>query len=183
MGCGRNKLPGYVNVDAEAGCAPDQVFDLEATPWPWPDGCAEEVVFNHSLEHMGGDPKVFLAIMSELYRVCSPGAMVRIHAPHPRHDNFIGDPTHVRVVTPQVLSLFDRVQNDEWARIGASNTPFAHYLGVDFALESCTTMLDEPYSSQLEAGAITEAEVIEALTTRNNIAHELQMVLRVRKGG
>jgi hypothetical protein len=66
MGCGHNRIPGYVNVDAFAACEPDEVFDLEQTPWPWPSGCAEEVLFIHSLEHMGADAKVFLAIIQEI---------------------------------------------------------------------------------------------------------------------
>ena len=46
---------------------------------------------------MGADPKVFLKIMQELHRIGRPGCRVVIHVPHPRHDNFLGDPTHVRV--------------------------------------------------------------------------------------
>src|ERR1700761_187803 len=112
MGSGLNRKPGYVNVDASAESEPDEVFDLEVTPWPWPDSCAEEVRFNHSLEHMGGDAKVFLAIMKELYRICAHGAIVDIHVPHPRHDYFIGDPTHVRIITTEVLRLFSKKFNE-----------------------------------------------------------------------
>lgn len=181
MGCGHGKLPGYVNVDAYAACEPDEVVDLEQTPWPWPDNCAEEVQFIHSLEHMGGDPKVFLAIMQELYRVSQPGALVRIHVPHPRHDNFIGDPTHVRVITPQVLSLFDRALNDKWKATGASNTPLAHYLDVDFVIENVSTVLDEPYASAFREGRMSQDEIVEAIGARNNVIAELKMTLRVRK--
>lgn len=181
MGCGHNRMAGYVNVDAFGACEPDQVFDLEQTPWPWPSDCAEEVLFIHSLEHMGADAKVFLAIIQEVYRIARDGALVQIHVPHPRHNNFINDPTHVRVVTPEVMALFDRAQNDEWKRIGASNTPFAHYLNVDFALEGVNTILDEPYASQFSAGAIAQDELVEALRSRNNVASELQIRLRVRK--
>ena len=74
MGCGQNRRAGFINVDAAAASQPDEVVDLEATPWPWPDNCADEVWFVHSLEHMGADAKVFLAIMIELYRICAPGA-------------------------------------------------------------------------------------------------------------
>jgi hypothetical protein len=181
MGCGHNKRPGYVNVDAFAACQPDQVVDLEQTPWPWPADCAEEILFVHSLEHMGADAKVFLAIMQEIHRIARDGALLQIHVPHPRHDNFINDPTHVRIVTPEVLALFDRAKNDEWKRIGASNTPFAHYLNVDFGLEAVSTILDEPYASQFNAGSIGQDELVQAMKSRNNVASEFQMKLRVRK--
>ena len=34
MGCGHNKLPGYVNVDAFPEGDPDEVVDLESYPGP-----------------------------------------------------------------------------------------------------------------------------------------------------
>jgi SAM-dependent methyltransferase len=181
MGCGRDKRPGYLNVDQAPACAPDQVCDLELTPWPWPDDCAEEVLFNHSLEHLGGEPKVFLAIMRELYRICRDGAVVLINVPHPRHDNFLGDPTHVRAVSPQVLSLFSRAENDRWVAMGASNTPLAHYLGVDFELTGCTVELDEPYRTRLAEGQLSQEQVQTALREKNNVATEFRMALKVRK--
>jgi hypothetical protein len=181
MGCGHNRLPGYVNVDSAPACAPDQVVDLERTPWPWADNSAAEVLFNHSLEHLGGDPKVFLAIMAELYRVCAPGAVVDIRVPHPRHDNFIGDPTHVRIISPQVLSLFDKALNDEWQRTGQPNTPLAHYLGVDFAIVASQTVVGEPYVSRFNAGQITAEQVAVALRDPNNVAEAFHIKLVVRK--
>jgi hypothetical protein len=181
MGSGQNPRAGYLNVDASAACNPDEVVDLEQTPWPWPDDCADEVVFIHSLEHMGGDPKVFLAMMAELYRICADGAAVLIHAPHPRHDNFINDPTHVRAITPEVLMLFDRELNEAWRQAGAANTPLALYAGVDFKLETRQGLLAEPYRSQLANRQITEAMVGEALRDRNNVVEEWRLTLRVRK--
>lgn len=181
MGCGHNRLDGYVNVDAFAEAQPDEVVDLEMTPWPWADNCATEVRFIHSLEHMGADPKVFLAIMTELYRICAPDAKVVIWVPHPRHDDFIGDPTHVRVVTPQVLSLFDRDQNDAWKAAGNSNTPLAHYMGVDFRLTGTTTVLAEPYASRMQSGEMNREDLREALSSKLNVARELRMELTVRK--
>lgn len=181
MGCGVNRREGYLNVDAAAACEPDEVWDLEQTPWPWPDSCAEEVQFIHSLEHMGGDPKVFLALMSELYRILAPGGEAIIHVPHPRHDNFLNDPTHVRAITPAVLALFDREQNDQWIAAGGANTPLAHYTGVDFRITETRTVLAEPYASQMKAGAITAAEVGAFLAQRNNVAVEFRIRMVARK--
>lgn len=181
MGCGHNRQPGFVNVDAFAECQPDQVWDLEQTPWPWPDACAEEVRFIHSLEHMGGDPKVFLAMMKELYRIAAPGCVVEIHVPHPRHDDFVNDPTHVRAITPNVLSLFDRELNDMWKATGAANSPLAHYTGVDFKITEVRTVLAEPYRSALEKGEMGEAEARAAIRERNNVVSEFRIKLLARK--
>lgn len=181
MGCGQNHRVGYLNVDAYPASGPDEVWDLEMTPWPWPDGCAEEVIFHHSLEHMGGDPTVFLAIMKELYRICVDGAVVEIIAPHPRHNNFIDDPTHVRVITPNLMRLFDRELNEAWKASGASNSPLAIYAGVDFETTATQTVLDEPYVSQFRSGALSEAEVQEALKRHNNVATEFRIRLKARK--
>lgn len=181
MGCGHNRADGFVNVDASAACAPDEVWDLECTPWPWPDSCAEEVRFVHSLEHMGASADVFLAIMRELYRIAAPGCLIRIHVPHPRHDDYLNDPTHVRPITPAILRLFDRSLNDEWKAKGAANTPLAHYLGIDFATKSAITVLDEPWQSRLRSGELTEAAVVGAVRSQLNVAREFQIVLEARK--
>jgi hypothetical protein len=181
MGSGQNPQPGYVNVDSAAASHPDEVVDLEVTPWPWPDNCADEVRFNHSLEHMGADPKVFLAIMSELYRICAPGAAVIINVPHPRHDNFINDPTHVRVITPTLLGLFDRQANEAWRETGAANTPLALYTGVDFKVASHGALLDEPYRSQFIEGKLKGEEIDEMVRARNNVIAEWRITLEVRK--
>lgn len=181
MGSGQNHRPGYVNVDLSAASNPDEVFDLEVTPWPWADNCASEVRFIHSLEHMGGDPKVFLAIMQELYRICAPDASVFIHVPHPRHDNFINDPTHVRPITPSLLGLFDREANEAWRVAGAANTPLALYTGVDFKVTGREALLAEPYRSQLMREEISQEAIAEAIRSRNNVIEEWRITLLVRK--
>ena len=181
MGCGQRKLAGHVNVDAQAACAPDQVVDLEQTPWPWADSCAEEVRFIHALEHMGADPKVFLAMMQELYRIAAPDCRILVKVPHPRHDNFISDPTHVRAITPDTWRLLDAKLNAEVEAGGGSNTPLARYLGVDFELASHSVTLDEPYWSQYRSGEVTHAELERLLKERNNVAREFTFELRARK--
>lgn len=181
MGCGRNRKAGYVNVDAAPAAEPDEVVDLEQTPWPWPDDCAEVIEFVHSLEHMGADPAVFLAIIKETYRIAADGAVIRIHAPHPRHDSFIGDPTHVRTITPDVMRLFDRKENEAWIAGGKSNTPLALYLGVDFTDLKTTMVLDEPYASAFKEGRMDQASLTNAIRSFNNVVGEFHMTLTVRK--
>ena len=182
LGCGHRKQADFVNVDLFAECDPDQVFDLEKLPWPWPENSADKVLFNHSLEHLGQTTSVFLGIMKELYRVCCDGAIVEINVPHPRHDFYLGDPTHVRPITPEVMSLFDSRLNDEWRDTQSSAaTPLGHYLGVDFTIVNVTMVLDEPYASMLTRGEMTEAEVVERARERNNVVREIQIKLKARK--
>lgn len=181
MGCGSRKLAGFVNVDAYPGAEPDVVFDLETTPWPWPSGCAEEVRFIHSMEHMGADAKVFLAIIKELYRICAPDAEVVIHVPHPRHDNFVGDPTHVRAITPQTLSMFDRTLNDQWKAAGGANTPLAYMTGVDFVMVRADTVLEDAYFKKMQDGDLTREQIEELVKTQANIVRDYQMVMKARK--
>lgn len=181
MGCGHNKIDGYLNVDMSPECQPDLICDLEVLPWVWPDNSVDAVRFNHSLEHLGQQSAVFLGMMKELYRVCRNDAIIEIGVPHPRHDNFIGDPTHVRVITPQLLALFDRRLNDEWKKLGAANSPLAHYLGVDFVVVEAITVLAEPYSEMYSSGKISPEDLDVMLRERNNIASEYRIKLAVRK--
>lgn len=183
MGCGLNKFPGYINVDGTPAAEPDEVWDLERTPWPWADDCAEEALFIHSLEHMGQDPKVFLALMTELYRILRPGGVAVIHVPHPRHDNFLGDPTHVRPVTPQLLRLFDRRLNESWRKDGLSNTPLALYTGTDFYLAESRVILDPAVDAEVKAGRLSMEEAQVRVRERFNIASEYRFRLVARKNG
>jgi len=181
MGCGHRKLAGYVNVDASPLCEPDQVFDLERTPWPWPDNCASEVRFIHSLEHMGQTPAVFLAIMCEIYRIAADGCEVVIHVPHPRHDNFLGDPTHVRAITARTLSHFDKAICEKVIADGGANTPLALMLGIDFETVSTETVLEHHYFARMKSGELSADQVNEMLRTQFNIARELRIALKARK--
>ena len=181
LGCGYGKLDGWLNVDKAAACTPDQVVDLEQTPWPFADNSADEVLLSHVLEHLGADPQVFFAIVKELYRVCRHGAQVRIHVPHPRHDDFINDPAHVRAITRDLLCLFSKRQNRIWQENKASNTLLAFYLNVDFEVKKATSVLDSRYSDALSRGQIQEAQIDELARSYNNVIREYVITLEAVK--
>jgi hypothetical protein len=110
-----------------------------------------------------------------------PDARVHILAPHPRHDDFLNDPTHVRVLTPALFTLFDRQKNLQWIAGHFANSPLAIYLDVDFVLESSELTLTPAYHAKVVSGELSQDSVRLLLRERNNIASEYNIVLRVRK--
>ncbi|MGQ9370886.1 class I SAM-dependent methyltransferase [Azospirillum sp. ST 5-10] len=181
LGCGDRKLPGYVNVDKYDTFAPDMVVDLEATPWPFATDGVAEIRLIHVLEHLGQTTAVFLDIMKEMYRVCRNGARIVIKVPHPRSDGFLGDPTHVRPVTPAVLSLFSKEANRVFIERGWPNTRLAMQLDVDFRTVSVDHRLTEIWYRKLQSGAITQDGLNEAAAIYNNVVDEISIELEVVK--
>jgi len=181
MGCGFNKIPGFINVDKFMECSPDFQMDIEKFPWPMDTNMVEEVVFNHCLEHLGQDTDVFMGMIQELYRVSKDNAKICINVPHPRHDNFISDPTHVRIINYGVLSLLSKKLNLYWQEIHASNSPLALYWDVDFEVVEQVYVLDPYYKNLLESNALTNEDIERFMQERNNVVSEIQFVLRVRK--
>jgi hypothetical protein len=181
LGCGLNKIEGFVNVDKFETCQPDLLMDLEKIPWKIGTNEADEVLFNHSLEHLGQQTDTFLQIMKELYRVCKGGAIVQINVPHPRHDDFLGDPTHVRVLTPELLTLFSKKANLYWKKNASSNSPLALYLDVDFEVTRIEQVLEEKYRTMLRTEQITQEKLQEMIRERNNVVSELRITLAVIK--
>ncbi|MFN9871591.1 MAG: class I SAM-dependent methyltransferase [Cyanobacteriota bacterium] len=183
LGCGSRQLEGYVNVDGFAGCHPDQVVDLERTPWPFPDNSAEEIVLHHVLEHLGQQPKVFLAVMQELYRVAAADALIHIDVPHPLHDDFRTDPTHVRSITPRTLSMFSRRNCEEWQRLGYANTPLALMTGVDFEIESVRYDLDPDTRARLASAGVQlpDDDLVAYSDLLPNLFKAIAITLRVCK--
>lgn len=181
LGCGTRKLPGFVNVDKAPGCDPDLLVDLERFPWPFADDSADHVVLHHTLEHLGAAAETYLGVIRELYRVCAPDATIEITVPHPRHDSFLSDPTHVRPITPQGLQLFSKTLNRRWAAEGMSNTPLGLYLDVDFDLVGTTFVPAKPWREALEKRRITRQQFDEAVQNLNNVISEIRIVLKARK--
>jgi hypothetical protein len=179
LGCGSKIKDGYVNVDKYG--EPDIRFDLETVPWPWADSSVSEILLSHVLEHLGQETDVYLGILKELYRVCKNGAQITINVPHPRHDDFLGDPTHVRVVTPESLSLLSKEDNHKWVEDGAANTPLGIYLDVDFVISKLIYTPDPSWQNQLNDKSISEEDFMLAARKYNNVVKEYIIVLDVIK--
>jgi hypothetical protein len=181
LGCGQNKLAGYVNVDKYDACQPDVVWDLEVFPWPFEDGSAEDIVMHHSLEHMGASTECFLSIMKELYRVSAPGAQIHIDVPHPRSDSFAGDPTHVRPINSNILSLFSKKKNAEAKSLGWANTPLGVYLDVDFDVGEVKYNLTPFWAQSMQSGKLSREELDFAISSYFNVVDGINITLTAVK--
>jgi hypothetical protein len=179
LGCGHERLEGWLNVDKSG--TPELVVDLEQFPWPWADSSVEAVRLHHVLEHLGETTASYLGVLRELYRVCQDGARVFITVPHPRHDDFLIDPTHVRPILAESFQLLSRRRCLDWKARGIANTPLALYLDVDFEVEKVAHTLDALWQRQLEAGKMTTEELGAMAQQVNNVIKQTDIELRVLK--
>lgn len=181
LGCGQNKLTGYVNVDKYDAFKPDVVFDLEEFPWPFKDNEADEIVLHHCLEHMGAEVKTFLNIMQELYRVSAPNGRIIISVPHPRSDGYQGDPTHVRPINSAILSLFSIENNKKWKELGWPNTPLATYINVDFEVVETQVFLMPYWAKQFQEKKLSDEDLNHAIGTFFNVVDQMKFTLQTIK--
>lgn len=181
LGCGFNKLEGWVNVDKVLECTPDVHLNLELFPWPWPESSVAEVMLIHVLEHIGPNPSIYLDFVKELWRVSQPGTPITILVPHPRSDEFLWDPTHVRAITPEGLRMFSQARNRELILRNNPETPLGLYLGVDFEISEVKYIWRKPWSEKERDGLITGQDLLNMLPQYLNVAKEILIKMRVNK--
>ena len=134
LGCGWVKEPGYVGLDDLRGVGglegqspsdergPDVFVDLNADPYPFPDGSVDEVRSRHFLEHSLLDH-----VFDESHRVLRPGGAFVAIVPYansadgmsPGHNVFLTE--RFFELNPNFQAKFEitRItyrQSDEWLR-------------------------------------------------------------------
>jgi SAM-dependent methyltransferase len=95
LGCGRNILPKWINLDISPLPGVDVVADLDdcaKTPLPFDDNSIDKFLGVHVLEHI----RDYLSLMQELHRIAKPGAEAIFLVPYGSSDDALEDPTHVR---------------------------------------------------------------------------------------
>lgn len=161
IGCGPNRDINNINCDIYAETGADLVFDISKANWPIPANSVSSVKLYHVLEHLSGDFKIFF---QELYRVCKNEALIYVRVPHPRHDWFLIDPTHVKPWHEESFTYLDKTISLKRYFSGDSKTPLALYWNVDF----------EIVEVQLFTESVDTEEIVKSILQTNSSGNEIK---------
>ena len=181
LGCGKDYIDDWVNVDFYDDSKCDEVHDLEEFPWPWENDSVSEIKIIHTLEHLGADWKVYIKILQEMYRVCEDDATIEVRVPSPWHWNYISDPTHVRPVTPDGLNSFSKEHCQKCIDEGKSETPFAMIYDVDLRPHNVVWKYDQLWENKLNKKEVQQSQIKELHSMYRNVVTEFQIPLAVVK--
>jgi SAM-dependent methyltransferase len=108
LGCGPNHDRTYYGIDIQPFPGVDLTWDLEQSPIPLPDGCADEIVCSHVLEHIHN----LIPLLNDCHRLLAPGGRFQAVVPQvcdsggTWHASAFQDPTHVRFFVPATWGYF-----------------------------------------------------------------------------
>ncbi len=181
LGSAHKRFEGFKNLDKFEIFKPDILHDLEKFPYPIKDNSVDEIKMHHILEHIGRDSDTYNSIMKEIYRISSHGATIDIRVPHPRHDHYLADPTHVRPITKLGLELYDKELNLKWKKEGSSNSQLGLIHNVNFKIINIIITLEKKYHDLLNSKKINNLELQEYINKYNNVVIETNFFLKVIK--
>ncbi len=103
IGCGRNPMEGWVNLDGAWNDKADYHYDLESgQPTDFADDTFEEMWMSHVLEHINKP----LPMMQELWRIAKDGCLLVVDFPYGSSNDADEDPTHVRRIFENSFMYF-----------------------------------------------------------------------------
>lgn len=103
LGCGTDVKAGWVNLDLFPLKGVDVVHDLKNFPWPFKDDSVEEIIMVHIIEHLPDTVKV----MEEVWRIMKDGGLLNITLPYWNSEDFLTDPTHIKMFGNKTFEFFD----------------------------------------------------------------------------
>lgn len=101
LGCGRDILPGWENIDLVDMSENVRQHDLNKGI-PYKSNSFEEIKAFHILEHL--KDKVY--IFEEMWRVGKNACVIQIKVPDYRHENAYIDPSHVSLWHVKTVEYF-----------------------------------------------------------------------------
>lgn len=181
LGCGFNKLDTHWNVDISRMCNPDEILDLEQLPWHYEDNLFSEILAKDILEHVGTNPREFIKIIREMYRVSNHEAIWKVVVPHWRCDLAFDDPTHIRTITASTFKLFDQEKNVEAFKAKRSDSLLGLLNNIDVQITDVKFNIIDIWQKQLSEGDLTSKQLNINLNTMSNIAESTEITLIVHK--
>ena len=106
IGCGTKKLDGAFGLDRRKELGVNVICDFEHAV-PLKTNSVDVVYMSHVLEHI----RDLVSFMEEVYRVCRPGAEVRVIVPYYTSRGAFRDPTHVRFIAEDTFQYFEPPTN------------------------------------------------------------------------
>ncbi|HHU64075.1 MAG TPA: glycosyltransferase [Clostridiales bacterium] len=165
LGCGRNILKGWINLDIIHLPGVDVVADLDNCKnvrLPFDDNSIEEFYASHLIEHINNP----LPMMEELHRIAKPNAIAVFKCPYGSSDDAVEDPTHVR---QYFLTSFGYFSQPFYWRADYG------YRG-DWLTEKITLVVDKDrYSGK------TPQEILEEVNRYRNVVKEMIVQLKAIK--
>lgn len=80
LGCGDNKIPGYINIDSEKSCKPDLILDIAKRVLPYKRDSVDEILMFHCIEHL--KKQFHRKILLDMNRILKPAAKLYLSYPN-----------------------------------------------------------------------------------------------------
>jgi len=103
IGCGKEYIPEWINVDGNNSVKADVYCDLLGA-LPFQSDSVDSVLLSHVLEHIPQEK--LWSFLDEIYRVCKNGAVIHIFVPHFTSIHAFG-PTHYTAWHINSMNTFD----------------------------------------------------------------------------
>lgn len=102
IGCWEYKRNGYIGVDILN--VPNVDVQADVCNLPFKDSSIDEVYSKYSLEHVEDN----IAAISEIWRVCKSGALIRLILPHFSNPAYYDDLTHKHAYSTRSFDYYDQ---------------------------------------------------------------------------
>lgn|ERR1035437_3675140 len=79
LGCGANKIKGFINIDIEPSVKPDLICNFITQKLPYRKNSIGEVLLYHTIEHI--NKCYHISVLAEIFRVLKPGGLFYISYP------------------------------------------------------------------------------------------------------